>query len=106
MIAAPPECSPDSLRCRQRSRRIAWWLVQAAKLSQILRACARCGGPIASAYAPNPRWGLELWSRCSTCGWSVLQLAQPHGSRVPFIPPLPWTTIEDEITAMRAATIE
>jgi hypothetical protein len=49
---------------------------------------------------------LELWSRCSTCGWSVLQLAQPHGERVPFVPPLPWTTIEEEIAAMRTAAID
>jgi hypothetical protein len=34
----------------------------------------------------------------------VLQLAQPHGTRVPFVPPLPWTTIEAEIAAMRTNT--
>jgi ribosomal protein S27AE len=93
-------------RCSRRSQRIAWWLLKAAKLRQTVRECERCGGPIASAYAPNVRHGLEIWSRCSTCGWSVLQLAQPHGERVPFVPPAPWTTIEAEIAAMRAAAIE
>jgi len=35
----------------------------------------------------------------------VLQLCQPHGERVPFVPPLSWQAIENEIAAMRGESV-
>jgi hypothetical protein len=98
---------PGRRRDRRRSQRIAWWLLKAARLSCTFRERERCGGPVASSYSPNPRQagGLELRTRCSICGWSVLQLCQPHGERVPFVPTLPWQAIEDEIATMRGVPI-
>jgi hypothetical protein len=97
----------DGVRRYHRSQRIAWWLLKAARLGSTLRECERCSGPVSSTYAPNPRpgGGLELWTRCSICGWSVLQLCQPHGERVPFVPPLSWQAIENEIAAMRGESV-
>jgi len=94
-------------RDRRRSQRIAWWLLMAVRLSWTFRECERCGGPVGSSYAPNsrPAGGLELWTRCATCGWSMLQLCQPHGKRVPFVPPLPWQVIENEIVTMRGEPV-
>jgi len=35
----------------------------------------------------------------------VLQLCQPHGERVPFVPPLPWQVIENELVAMHGEPV-
>ena len=80
-------------RARRQRARIAWWYSLARKLSRTFRTCEHCGRPVESWYDPNPRAGLELWSRCSSCGRSTLHLVQPHGERRPFIPPVDYTVV-------------
>ncbi len=85
------------------SQRIAWWLLEAARLRLRTGSCVRCGATVVFvSYHPNPSFGRELWIRCLMCGDATLKLCQPHGEIRPFVPPVPWQTIEEEIAAMRA----